>query len=93
MIQSFKCEDTAQLFRREPVRRLPLDIQRAALRKLLLLHAAKSVEELRIPPGNRLERLKGGRAGAWSIRVNDQWRICFTWDGSNAHDVEIVDYH
>jgi len=81
------------LFRREPVRRLPLDIQRAALRKLLLLHAAKSVEELRIPPGNRLERLKGGRAGAWSIRVNDQWRICFTWDGSNAHDVEIVDYH
>lgn len=93
MIQSFKCEDTAGLFRREPVRRLPPDIQRAALRKLLLLHAAKAVEELRVPPGNRLERLKGSRAGAWSIRVNDQWRVCFIWDGSNAHDVEIVDYH
>jgi proteic killer suppression protein len=64
-----------------------------ALRKLLLLHAAKALDELRIPPGNRMERLKGSRAGAWSIRVNDQWRICFTWDGSNASDVEIVDYH
>ena len=93
MIQSFKCEDTGRLFRREPVRHFPPDIQRQALRKLLLLHAAKTVEELRIPPGNRLERLKGSRAGAWSIRVNDQWRICFTWDGANAHGVEIVDYH
>jgi len=93
MIQSFKCEDTARLFRREPVRRLPPDIRQTALRKLLLLHAAKAVEELRIPPGNRLERLKESRAGAWSIRVNNQWRVCFIWDGSNAHDVEIVDYH
>lgn len=93
MILSFKCEDTARLFRREPVRRFPPDIQRVALRKLLLLHAAKAVEELRIPPGNRLERLKGDLAGTWSIRVNDQWRICFTWDGSGARNVELVDYH
>ena len=93
MITSFRCEETERLFRREGTRRFPPDIQRVALRKLLLLHAAKAVEELRIPPGNRLERLKGDRAGAWSIRINDQWRICFLWTGTEAQDVEIVDYH
>lgn len=93
MILSFGCQDTERLFRREQVRRFPVDIQRQALRKLLLLHAAKTVEELRIPPGNRLERLRGDRDGTWSIRINAQWRLCFIWDGTNAHDVEIVDYH
>ncbi len=93
MITSFRCEETERLFRREGTRRFPPDILRVALRKLLLLHAAKTVEELRIPPGNRLERLKGDRAGAWSIRINDQWRICFIWSGTEAQHVEIVDYH
>lgn len=93
MILSFRCQDTERLFRREQVRRFPTNIQRQALRKLVLLHAAKTVEELRIPPGNRLERLRGDRDGAWSIRINAQWRLCFIWDGTNAHDVEIVDYH
>lgn len=93
MILSFRCQDTERLFRREQVRSFPVDIQRTALRKLLLLHAAKTVEELRIPPGNRLERLRGNRDGTWSIRINAQWRLCFIWDGTNAHDVEIVDYH
>lgn len=58
-----------------------------------MLHAAMSVDDLRAPPGNRLERLKGDRAGAWSVRINDQWRLCFRWSGAEAHDVEIVDYH
>jgi len=93
MIASFRCDETERLFLRQRTRRFPPDILRPALRKLLLLHAAKAVEELRLPPGNRLERLKGDRAGAWSLRVNDQWRICFTWDGKDASDVEIVDYH
>lgn len=93
MILSFRCEETERLFRRERVRRLPADILKAARRKLLLLHAAKGVEELRVPPGNRLERLKGDRAGQWSIRVNDRWRICFAWSDGDASDVELVDYH
>jgi proteic killer suppression protein len=69
------------------------DVQRQALRKLLLLDAAESVEDLRILPGNKLERLKGDRKGQYSIRINDQWRICFKWSGGNVTDVEIVDYH
>ena len=68
-------------------------VQKAALRKLLLLDAAESLDDLRVPPGNRLEKLVGDRDGQYSIRVNDQWRICFNWLGGNAHDVEIVDYH
>jgi len=68
-------------------------IERVARRKLLYLHAARRLEELRVPPGNRLEALKGGRAGQYSIRINDQWRICFVWGNGDAHDVEIVDYH
>jgi proteic killer suppression protein len=71
---------------------LPPDIQDAALRKMRLLNAARNVEDLRVPPGNRLERLKGDRVGQWSIRINSQWRICFRWE-NGAHDVEIADYH
>jgi proteic killer suppression protein len=72
----------------------PPEIQKIALRKLLLIHAAISVNDLRIPPGNRLEKLAGDRQGQYSIRINNQWRICFTWtDGSHADQVEIVDYH
>ncbi|MCH2394106.1 MAG: type II toxin-antitoxin system RelE/ParE family toxin [Oceanibaculum sp.] len=74
-------------------RRLPTDIQRIARRKLRMLDAATALEELRVPPGNRLEALKGDRAGQYSIRINDQWRICFVWDGDGAREVEIVDYH
>ena len=68
-------------------------MQKAALRKLLQLDAAREIADLRVPPGNRLEQLKHDRAGQWSIRINDQWRICFRWDGKDAHEVEIVDYH
>lgn len=72
---------------------MPSDIQRPALRKLLLLDGAESLEDLRSPPGNRLEKLAGDRAGQHSIRINDQWRICFVWNGSDADEVEITDYH
>jgi proteic killer suppression protein len=93
MIQSFACAETKKIFDGELARRFPPDIQRTARRKLLQLHAAVSVRDMAAPPGNRLEQLKGDRAGLYSVRVNDQWRICFRWQGSNAHDVEIVDYH
>jgi proteic killer suppression protein len=93
VIRSFADETTANLFSRVPVRRLPPDIQRVALRKLVVLDAAESLQDLRIPPGNRLEKLVGKRAGQHSIRVNDQWRICFVWRGSDAFDVEVTDYH
>lgn len=92
MIASFRCRDTAALFDRRSVRRWRM-IERVALRKLLVLDAAARLDDLRAPPGNRLEALKGGRAGWHSIRVNDQWRICFRWHDGDAHDVEIVDYH
>ena len=74
-------------------RRLPPDIQSVALRKLRMLSNARVIEDLRVPPGNRLEVLKGSRKGQWSIRINQQWRICFRWDNGGADDVEIVDYH
>ena len=93
MIRSFADASTESLFRRSPVRRLPAEIQRAALRKLVVLDAAESLQDLRTPPGNRLEKLSGDRAGQQSIRVNDQWRICFVWRGSDAFDVEVADYH
>lgn len=93
MIKSFRDRDTEKLFRREPVRRLSRAVQRASLRKLLLLDAAEQLADLRVPPGNRLEKLRGSRAGQHSIRINDQWRICFRWRAGNAYDVEIVDYH
>jgi proteic killer suppression protein len=92
VIQSFRCPDTERLFRREPVRRFKA-IERPALRKLAILDAADSLAALRVPPGNRLERLTGDRDGQFSIRVNDQWRICFEWRDAYAYEVEIVDYH
>lgn len=93
MIRSFKGKAAGQVFGRARHKGLSLDIQRAAYRKLLILDAAESLDDLRIPPGNRLERLGGDRAGQHSIRVNQQWRICFRWRSGNAHDVEPVDYH
>jgi toxin HigB-1 len=93
MIGSFADARTEAIFRRQPVRHLPPDIQRTALRKLAYLNQARSLEDLRVPPGNRLEALKGDRRGQHSIRINDQWRICFRWSDGDAHDVEIVDYH
>lgn len=93
MIASFADRDTAALFRRETVKRIAPDVQRSALRKLLMLDAATNLDDLRIPPGNRLEALKGDMAGQHSIRINDQWRIVFTWRDGRAHDVAILDYH
>jgi len=93
VIHSFGDRDTERLFRREPVRRFPAELQRTMLRKLGIVDAAEQLEELRVPPGNRLEKLKGARAGQYSLRINDQWRICFRWKDGNAYDVEIVDYH
>lgn len=93
MIRSFRDKETARLFQREPVKRFSVALERSALRKLLLLDAAESLEDLRVPPGNRLEKLGGDRLGQYSIRVNEQWRICFRWTEGNADDVEITDYH
>jgi proteic killer suppression protein len=93
MIISFRCPETATIWAGERSRRLPHDIQAAALRKLRLLAAARRLEDLRVPPGNRLEALAGDRAGCHSIRVNEQWRICFHWSEGGPCDVEIVDYH
>jgi toxin HigB-1 len=93
VIKSFANRDTERLFRREPVRRFPADLRRVMLRKLVVLDAAESLEDLRSPPGNRLEKLRGDREGQHSIRINDQWRICFTWTDGGAHHVEIVDSH
>ena len=91
MICSFADRDTERLFRRERVRRFRA-FERIALRKLRMVDTAANIADLRAPPGNRLEKLKGDRDGRWSIRINDQWRICFRWEGSDAYDVEIVDY-
>lgn len=93
MIKSFADRDAERLFKREAVRRFPSDLLRTMLRKLVALDAADALDDLRVPPGNRLEKLKGRRGGQYSIRVNDQWRICFGWRDGDAHDVEIVDYH
>jgi proteic killer suppression protein len=93
MIRSFACREAEKLFSDESSRRLPTQIQRVARRRLLLLHQARSLNDLRVPYGNRLEALKDDRAGQHSIRVNDQWRVCFRWQGQDAFDVEIVDYH
>jgi len=93
VIQSWADRETEQLFNRARSKRFPPDIQRVALRKLKMLSAAVQVGELVVPPGNRLEKLKGDRAGQWSIAINMQWRICFRWEAGNAYDVEIVDYH
>ena len=92
MIHSFTCLDTEALFHSQTVPRFR-NIERVARRKLLQLHAASELASLRIPPGNQLEALKGSRKGQHSIRVNDQWRVCFVWKEDGAHQVEIVDYH
>ena len=93
MIQSFASSETEKIFHGELSKKLPKDIQRAARRKLLYLDDAEDLQDLLAPPGNRLEKLKGDRVGQYSIRINDQWRICFQWSGNKAKNVEIVDYH
>jgi proteic killer suppression protein len=93
MIRTFANKTTALLAQGGKVKRVPPDVQKRAYRKLRDIDAAEVVDDLRVPPGNRLEQLKGDRAGQWSIRVNDQWRLCFKWKGNDAWDVELVDYH
>ena len=93
MIKSFKDSETEKIYNLERSRRLPSDIQQIALRKLRMLNNAHNINDLRIPPANRLEKLTGNRAGQNSIRINDQWRICFIWEDNDAFEVEIVDYH
>jgi len=93
MIQSFKCKETEKIFNGRFSAKLDQSMQRLAARKLALIDAAEELKELRVPPGNRLEPLSGNRAGQHSIRINDQWRICFVWRDGNAYEVEIADYH
>ena len=93
MIQSFSCVETEQLLATGKSRRLPPEILKRAVMRLTQLHAATQVEDLRVPPSNRLEALSGDRAGEWSIRINDRWRVCFRFADGHAHGVEIVDYH
>lgn len=93
MIQSFADPETELIWSGRRSRRLPADIQNAALRKLRLINQARAVGDLRVPPGNRLEALKADREGQYSIRINDQWRICIVWDEGGPSHVEIVDYH
>ena len=93
MIEGFACAETEKVFHGQGSRRLPIDIQRTARRKLLQLQAAVQLTDMGVPPGNRLEALKGLRVGQHSVRINDQWRLCFVWRDDGVHDVEIVDYH
>jgi proteic killer suppression protein len=93
MIRSFRNKETERIWRGQQSRKLPGDVQNRALRKLRQLDASLTLEDLRNPPGNHLETLKADREGQWSIRISDQWRICFRWSEGEAHDVEIVDYH
>ena len=93
MIKTFRSRETEKVFNLRFSRKLPQDIQMVARRRLRYLHAAKHLDDLKIPPGNQLEALKGNRRGQHSIRINRQWRICFTWRDGHAYDVEIVDYH
>ncbi len=92
MLQTFTDRDTERVWRRERVRKFRGDLQRVALRKLVILDAAESLADLRVPPGNRLEKLSGSRAGQHSIRINDQWRICFRWTKVGPEEIEITDY-
>ena len=93
MIRSFRDKESEKLFHRERSRAVPGRLRKAALRKLLILDAAENLEDLRVPPGNRLEKLRGDRVGQHSIRINDRYRICFLWKNAAAEAVEIVDYH
>ncbi len=92
MIRGFRCAETEKLFRLQSSRKFPSNLQRRALRKLVVLDAAESLEDLRIPPSNRLEKLSGDREERYSIRINERWRVCFGWKDGNADNVEIVDY-
>jgi len=93
MIRSFRCSETEKIFRRDFSRKFPRDIQERAFMKLNAIDAAIEIQDLRFPPSNRLEALKGNRKGQWSIRINNQWRICFEWMNGHAENVEIEDYH
>ena len=93
MIKSYRDADTEAVAKRERLRRFPADIQRRAQLKLMVLNSARNLDDLRVPPGNRLEALSGNRKGQHSIRINDRWRICFSWRRGDAYDVEVVDYH
>ena len=93
MIKSFRDKDIERIWNREPAKRLSAELQRTTLRKLVAVDGAEALQDLRIPPGNRLEKLSGNRHGQLSMRINDQWRICFIWKDGNAHEVEVVDYH
>ena len=93
MIRSFASVATEEIWKGRPSKHLPSDIQNVARRKLRMLNNASQLSELRVPPKNRLEKVKGDRAGQFSIRINDQWRVCFRWKNGDAYDVEIVDYH
>lgn len=93
MIRSFRDKDTAAIWRRRYVKKLSPELSKLTYNKLVLINAAENVNDLRVPPGNRLEKLSGNRAGQYSVRVNDQWRVCFTWSASGASNVELVDYH
>jgi proteic killer suppression protein len=93
MIRGFREKETERVFRREGSRKFSAAVQRQAQRKLAVLDGAEALQDLRVPPGNRLEKLRGNREGQYSIRINDQWRICFIWVEGDADDVEITDYH
>jgi len=93
MIESFKCDETEKIHNRQFSRKLPQNIQKVAFRKLRMLNRSSTIEDLIIPPANKLEALYGDRKGQYSIRINDQWRICFEWKNGNAYNVEIIDYH
>jgi proteic killer suppression protein len=93
VIKTFNNDETQKIYQRQRSRKLPSDIQQVALRKLRMINNSATINDLRIPPANRLEKLSGNRVGQWSIRINDQWRICFRWEDSDAYDVEIADYH
>ena len=93
MIKSFKDKETERVYTREGSNKLPRNIQQVALRKLRMINNARNLNDLRISPANRLEKLKGDREGQLSIRINDQWRVCFVWQGGDAYEIEITDYH
>ncbi len=93
MIKSFRSSETEKIFQRQFTPRFPSDLIRSAQRKLALLDAAEILDDLRVPPGNHLEKLSGDRRGQYSIRINEQWRVCFRWSEGDAYEVEIVDYH
>ncbi len=93
MIKTFRGRETEKIFSGRHSKRFPKEMQKTALRKLTMLHGAASLGFLRVPPANHLEKLSGSRQGQWSIRINDQWRICFRWQDGDAYDVEVVDYH